>query len=162
MLVYLFLLFTLVPLIELALLIWIGGKTVWWLPIALVVLTAVGGAALARWQGWQVGTRIRGELRSGRLPAGAMLDGFLILVAAILLISPGVITDVLGILLLLPPVRAGVKRALFSQLRRQVQVKKAEFNSAVSARRNAAQPNATARDTVIDAKVISTRVEDAT
>src|SRR5687767_3989167 len=120
MLVYLFLLFTLVPLIELAALIWIGGKTVWWLPIVLVLLTGIGGAALARRQGWQVGRRIRNDLNSNRLPAGALLDGFLILIAAILLITPGVITDVLGLALLLPPVRAGVKRALFSQLRRQV------------------------------------------
>jgi UPF0716 protein FxsA len=161
MLLYLFLLFTVVPLVELALLIWIGGRTVWWLPIALVVFTAIGGAALARWQGWQVGTRIRSDLRSGRLPASALLDGFLILVAAIFLISPGVITDVLGILLLLPPVRAGVKRALFSQLRRQVQTKAAKVQAAVNARGHDGRPDSAARDTVIDAKVISTRVEDA-
>jgi UPF0716 protein FxsA len=93
-------------------------------------------------------------LNSNRLPAGALLDGFLILIAAVLLITPGVITDVIGILLLVPPVRAGVKRALFSELRGQVQVK--------SARSKAQQSDVTGRDTVIDAKVISTRVEDAT
>jgi UPF0716 protein FxsA len=144
-------LFTLVPLVELAVLIWIGGQTVWWLPIVLVLLTGIGGAALARRQGWQVGRRIRSDLNSNRLPAGALLDGFLILIAAILLITPGVITDVIGILLLVPPVRSGVKRALFSELRRQVQVK--------SARSKAQQSDVTGRDTVIDAKVISTRVE---
>jgi UPF0716 protein FxsA len=95
------------------------------------------------------------------LPAGALLDAFLILVAAILLITPGVITDVLGLALLLPPVRAGVKRALFSQLRRQVQARTAEFSSKVGPRGNGGQPNSADRDTVIDAKVISTRVEDA-
>ena len=53
---------------------------------------------------------MRGELRSGRIPADAMIDGFLLVAAAIFLIAPGVLTDVVGIALLLPPVR-GVDEA---------------------------------------------------
>jgi UPF0716 protein FxsA len=161
MLVYLFLLFTLVPLVELALLIWIGGKTVWWLPVALVLITGIAGAALARRQGWWVGRHIRSELNAGRLPAGALLDGFLILIAAILLITPGVLTDLMGIALLLPPVRNMVKRAALGRLRRHVEVKTAQFTSRVDARRGDINPASYSRDTIIDAKVISTHVEDA-
>jgi UPF0716 protein FxsA len=161
MLVYLFVLFTVVPLVELALLIWIGGETVWWLPVAFVLFTAVAGAVLARRQGWRVGQRIQSDLRAGRLPASAMMDGFLILIAAILLITPGVLTDVFGIALLLPPVRSLVKQAVLGRLRRQVEVKTAQFTSEFEARGGASKPTSSGRDTIIDAKVIRTHVEDA-
>ena len=107
---YLFLLFTVVPLVELALLIWIGGQTVWWLPIAMVVLTGIAGAVLARWQGLRALQRIQDDLQAGRMPADAVVDGVLILVAGILLVTPGVITDIVGVALLIPPLRSLMKR----------------------------------------------------
>jgi UPF0716 protein FxsA len=161
MLVYLFLLFTLVPLVELSLLIWIGGQTVWWLPVALVLFTGIAGAALARRQGWWVNSRIRNELNAGRVPAGALMDGFLILIAAILLITPGVLTDLFGIALLLPPVRSVAKRAIFSSLRRQVEVRTRQFSSEYGRRAADSHSDSGDRDTIIDAKVIRTHVEDA-
>jgi UPF0716 protein FxsA len=161
MLVYLFLLFTLVPLVELALLIWIGERSVWWLPIALVLITGIAGAALARRQGWWVGQRVRSELNAGRLPAGAVLDGFLILIGAILLITPGVLTDLVGIVLLIPPTRNVIKRAALARLRRNLQVKSAQLRSAHEIRGGNKNQASDGRDTIIDAKVISTRVEDA-
>ena len=78
MLLYLFVLFTIVPLVELSLLIWIGGQTAWWVPIVGVVLTGIAGAALARWQGWRALQRIQDDMRAGRIPAGAVIDGVLI------------------------------------------------------------------------------------
>ena len=100
MLFYLFLLFTVVPLVELSILIWIGGQTEWWVPIVMVIVTGIAGAALARWQGWQVLQRIREDARAGRMPADALIDGFLILLAGILLVTPGVLTDLVGVALL--------------------------------------------------------------
>ena len=61
MLPILFLLFTLVPLVELSILVYIGQQSEWWVPILLVIVTGVVGAALARWQGWQVLQRIRAD-----------------------------------------------------------------------------------------------------
>src|SRR5688572_30011295 len=130
MLFYLFLLFTIVPLIELAMLVWIGAETVWWVPIVFILFTGFAGAVLARWQGWRAIVRIQYELRAGRIPADAMMDGFLVLVAAILLITPGVLTDVAGFALLLPPVRSLVKRIVIRALRRRVEVKTAHLRSA--------------------------------
>jgi UPF0716 protein FxsA len=122
MLLYLFLLFTLLPLIELALLIYIGSKTSVLWTILLVLGTGVAGAALARWQGWRTVQRIRLELRAGRLPDDSLFDGLLILAAGLLLISPGVLTDILGLTLLVPPLRTLVKRRLIGWLRRNVRV----------------------------------------
>jgi UPF0716 protein FxsA len=156
----LFLLFTLVPLVELALLIWIGVNTVWWVPIGLVILTGFAGAALARQQGWQIGSRVRGELRSGRLPADAMIDGLLIVVAAVFLIAPGVLTDVVGLALLLPPVRRTAKRAIISWLRRQIDLKTAQFRTTIRPD-DLDHPKPPRHDEIIDAKVIASRVEDA-
>jgi UPF0716 protein FxsA len=159
MMFVLFLLFTLVPLVELALLIWIGTHTVWWLPIGLVILTGIAGAALMRHQGWQTGSRMRGELRSGRIPADAMIDGFLLVAAAIFLIAPGVLTDVVGIALLLPPVRGVVKRGVLSWIRRQIESKSTLFRTTIRPD-DLDDPKPPSHDEIIDAKVISSRVEE--
>jgi len=161
MLFYLFVLFTVVPLVELALLIWIGGETAWWVPIAFVVSTGIAGAALARWQGWRAIVRIQDELRAGRIPADAMMDGVLILVAAILLITPGVLTDVVALGLLLPPVRALVKRAVIASLRRRVQIKTAHFSETYSSAGWNGNAPASGSDEIVEAKVIRSHVEDA-
>jgi len=133
---------------------------VWWVPIGLVILTGIAGAALARQQGWQIGSRVRGELRSGRIPADAMIDGLLIAVAAIFLIAPGVLTDVVGLALLLPPVRGVVKRGVISWLRRQFELKAAEIHATVRPD-DLDDPKPPRHDEIIDAKVISSRVEEA-
>jgi UPF0716 protein FxsA len=159
MMLVLFLLFTLVPLAELALLIWIGTHSVWWLPIGLVILTGIAGAVLMRQQGWQTSARMRGELRSGRIPADAMIDGFLLVAAAIFLIAPGVLTDVVGIALLLPPVRGAVKRGVISWIRRQIEQKTAEFHATLRPD-DLDHPAPPRHDEIIEAKVIASRVED--
>ena len=108
----LFLLFTLVPLLELWLLFQLSGLYGFWTTITLVLLTGLAGAALARWQGWMAMSRIQNELRQGMMPTQALGDGVLILVAGVLLITPGVITDVVGLALLIPPVRTGVRKGV--------------------------------------------------
>jgi UPF0716 protein FxsA len=108
----LILLFTLVPALELWLLIEVGTRIGSTATVGLIVLTGVIGAALARQQGLQVLARLRTELSEGRLPAGPLTDGVIVLVAGALLITPGILTDILGFLCLLPGFRTILKTAL--------------------------------------------------
>lgn len=161
MLGLLFLLFTVVPLVELALLIWIGGQTAWWVPIAMVLLTGITGAALARWQGLRALRRIQDDLNTGRMPADAVVDGVLILVAGILLVTPGVLTDIFGVALLVPPLRSLMKRASMAWLRRHVTVSAQRFTATYGAPNPGRNDAAWDHDEIIEAKVIKSRVEDA-
>jgi UPF0716 protein FxsA len=112
MLTRLLLLFILFPIVEMAVLIQLGRAMGLWTTIGLVVATGTLGAFLARRQGLRAFREIQYELSRGRVPAGRLLDGFMILVGAILLLTPGVLSDTAGILLLLPPVRGRLAAAL--------------------------------------------------
>ena len=116
----LLLLFTIVPLIELYLLIKIGGIIGVVPTIAIVIGTGVLGAWLARWQGLAVLRRISDEVAAGRLPTDALIDGLLILVAAAVLLTPGLLTDSLGFVLLVPPSRALVRKVVAAAIARRV------------------------------------------
>ncbi|MFQ5772136.1 MAG: FxsA family protein [bacterium] len=109
MLIRLLLLFTIVPLIELALLIKLGQHIGLFNTIAVVIVTGIVGAALARYEGFGILHRIQNELARGQLPAESLLDGALILAGALLLLTPGLLTDVAGLALLLPFTRTFVK-----------------------------------------------------
>jgi UPF0716 protein FxsA len=160
MLIYLFLLFTIVPIVELAILVWIGGETQWWVPILLVIGTGVLGAVLARWQGWQVLQRIRADAAAGRVPADALLDGFLILLAGILLVTPGVLSDLFGVALLIPPVRGLVKRGATAWIKRNIEFRVGKQAATFWTHAGDGDP-ASQRDEIIDARVVRTTVEDA-
>lgn len=118
---WLLLLFLGVPLLELIVLIKLGQTFGFWTALGIVLGAGVAGAALARWQGVRVLLRIQDELHAGRVPAAEMLDGVLILFAAVLLLIPGFLSDVLGLLLLLPWVRYVVKNWLRLKLMRMMQ-----------------------------------------
>jgi len=105
----LFLLFTLIPLIELAILIKIGSRIGVWNTIAIVVLTGIFGAILVRHQGFWVLVKIKEEIQQGKFPADELFDGAIILVGATLLITPGILTDIIGILSLVPSSREWIK-----------------------------------------------------
>ena len=102
MLFRLILLFTVVPIVELGILIKIGTYIGVFNTILIVVLTGILGATLAKIQGLKTLHHIRDKLAMGILPAGHILDGFLILAAGILLLTPGLITDAVGLLVLIP------------------------------------------------------------
>jgi len=106
----LLLLFTIVPLLELFILIKLGGVIGVGPTVAIVIGTGMLGAWLARHQGLGVLRRVGAELDQGRLPAEALLDGLLILIAGALLLTPGLITDALGFTLLAPPGRKIARR----------------------------------------------------
>ena len=119
---YLLILFTAVPIVELALLIRIGRAISVGPTIALVLLTGMLGAALARHQGIRALGRIQAELAGGRMPTGPMVDGLLILIAGLLLIAPGVLTDAVGFVLLIPPARRLIRRRLAGYFARRVTI----------------------------------------
>ncbi len=122
MFLYLFLLFVLLPWLELYLLFRVHELVGWGQTLALVLLTGVVGAALAKWQGLDVLHRIQTAMRGGRVPAGELLDGFLIFAAGLLLITPGLLTDSVGFLLLVPPARRLIRRWIGQWARRHVQM----------------------------------------
>ena len=108
----LFLAFTLVPFIEIYLLIKIGGQVGAFNTILIVILTGLLGASLARLEGIKTMTKVRDSLNRGDLPAEEMLDAMLIFVAGIVLLTPGFITDMTGLALLVPKLRYWFKRWL--------------------------------------------------
>ena len=108
----LLLLFIAVPVAELGLLIEIGQRIGSLATIGLIVGTGTVGASLARYQGMSTLARLRKDLDGGRLPAEPIVDGVLILFAAAVLITPGVLTDAVGFLCLLPAGRRLLKRHL--------------------------------------------------
>ncbi len=118
----LLLLFTTVPLVELALLLWIGARIGVGPTIALILVTGVAGASLARHQGLATWRRFQAALAAGRLPGDELLEGLLILVAGALLLTPGVLTDAVGFLLLVPPARRRIVRLAEVRLRGRVTV----------------------------------------
>lgn len=121
MLLYLFILFTMVPLLELMLLIRIGQSFGVLPTIGLVLFTGVVGTWLARREGWRTWAAINSELSAGRLPGNQLVDALMILVAGVLLITPGVMTDCLGFALLIPPFRMLLRERLKKRFRMQVQ-----------------------------------------
>ena len=116
----LFLLFIIVPAIELGLLIQMGVYLGTWPTLALIVFTGVLGAYLARLQGLSVLTRAQEQMSAGELPAGSLADGVMILLAGALLMTPGILTDALGFLLLVPAFRGRVKAIALKRFRNAV------------------------------------------
>lgn len=100
-----FLLLVGVPLVELYLLIQVGSEIGALPTIGLSILTAVIGTFLVRVQGFSILLRVRETVDRGEVPAIEVLDGALLLIAGVLLLLPGFITDALGFLLLVPPLR---------------------------------------------------------
>jgi UPF0716 protein FxsA len=125
MLVRLLLLFTAVPLVELALLFWIAQHTGPLFTLGLVIGTGVVGAGLARQQGLRCWLDVQRQMARGELPADSLLDGLMILVAGALLITPGVLTDLMGFALLVPPIRRLIRRRVAARMKAQMVVHRA-------------------------------------
>lgn len=121
----LLLLLTVVPFVELWILLWMAETFSWQHTLALVILTGVVGTWLARREGIKTLARIQADLNHGIAPAGALVDAALILVAGVLLVTPGVLTDLFGFLLLVPPARRWIARRVGSFLRNRVTIMQA-------------------------------------
>ena len=107
------------PIIEIATFVEVGGKIGVWPTLGLVITTAVVGTALLRAQGLATLARVRDNLNRGALPVDEVLDGFFLVIAGALLLTPGFVTDGIGLLLFVPAVR----RALKSAMRRNVTIR---------------------------------------
>ena len=116
----LFFLSILVPLLELYILIKIGGYLGAFQTVALVVFTALLGIVIVRLQGLRTLQKIRQSLSQGIVPAEEMVDGVLIFVGGILLIIPGVLTDLFALVLFIPYTRTIFKRWLRRRFDRMI------------------------------------------
>ncbi len=116
----LLLLFVGLPALELWLLIELGRRIGSLETIALIIVTGIVGAALARQQGLRVLSEVQQRVAAGDMPADSLVDGIMILVASALLVTPGVLTDAFGFLCLVPGFRALVKKEIVRRFERAV------------------------------------------
>ena len=123
-------LFVVVPAVELALLIELGSRIGTVPTLGLIAATGVIGASLARRQGLEVLRRLQQETNAGRLPADPLIDGVFLLVAGALLVTPGVLTDVVGFACLIPGFRRVVRRELRRRFERAVEEGRVEVHVA--------------------------------
>jgi UPF0716 protein FxsA len=110
------LVFVAFPLLELALLIRAGQALGVWPVLGIILATGILGVAILRRQGFKVAEKVSAEMNAGRAPVAAMADSGLIFAAGAFLVSPGLIGDGLGLLLLIPPVRTLIRHALAARL----------------------------------------------
>ncbi|NOR80347.1 MAG: exlusion protein FxsA [Methyloprofundus sp.] len=110
-----FLVFLIVPFIEIYLLLQIGGIVGVFPTIILVVLTAIIGAGLLRQQGIATWQRFQDNLQKGEIPAYEMVEGPILLVGGALLLTPGFFTDVIGFACLIPPVRQKIAQYIIEK-----------------------------------------------
>ena len=122
MLARLILLLTVVPLVELVILLRIAQAISWGPTILLVVVTGVLGAWLARREGLRTLLTIQEEMAAGRTPTLSLVEGVMILVAGVVLVTPGILTDLAGFALLVPQFRRWVARRTAESLKRRIVV----------------------------------------
>ncbi len=116
----LLLLFIALPALELVLLIEVGQRIGTFETLVVIVLTGIAGASMARNQGLRVLAHVQKQLAAGQMPADALVDGLMILVASALLVTPGILTDVFGFLCLVPGFRALAKAEVVRRFERAV------------------------------------------
>lgn len=116
----LFLLFTIIPMIEIYVLIKVGQHIGAFNTIGFIILTGIVGAYLARAQGFYIIAKIQSELQRGQMPTDSLTDGLIILVGAVLLVTPGFVTDTIGFVLLIPQTRQLLKQFATAQFRKYI------------------------------------------
>ncbi len=116
----LFLVFALVPVIELAILIRVGSFIGVFNTVAIVILTALAGAHMVRREGLGVMHRIQQNMQEGTFPGDELLNGAMILIAGALLLTPGFFTDVVGFLLVFPVSRTYIKKAVTPYIKKKM------------------------------------------
>ncbi|HEV8205216.1 MAG TPA: FxsA family protein [Acidimicrobiia bacterium] len=111
-----------VGVVEISVIIQVGQWIGFLNTVGLLLLVSLMGAWLVKRQGLGVMARIREQRSAGRIPATEAFDGALILVAGVLLVIPGFVTDAFGLLLLFPPIRAVVRRFVSRRVLREVEM----------------------------------------
>ncbi|RFU67733.1 FxsA family protein [Bacillus sp. V59.32b] len=121
---YFFLLIIAMPALEIAVLL-LSGQTIGvWPTILLIILTGVIGTYLAKQQGLETIKKAQEQMRYGQLPGDALLDGICVLVGGTLLLTPGFISDLLGLILLLPPTRKVIKPMILKMIKNMIDKRK--------------------------------------
>jgi UPF0716 protein FxsA len=113
---FLLLIMIVVPIVEIAVFIQVGGWVGLWPTLGTVILTAMAGTALLRHQGFATLARARDNLNAGRFPIAEVFDGLCLVVAGALLLTPGFVTDAAGLLLFVPALRAALRSFLGRRL----------------------------------------------
>lgn len=116
------LLFFVLPIVELAIVVRVADSIGLGDTIGLLILVSLVGAFLVRREGLSTWQRAQTELAAGRMPGRELVDGVMILVGGALLLTPGFLTDAIGLLLLLPPVRALLRRTAMRQMESRIVV----------------------------------------
>ncbi len=151
-----FLLLTAVlPFVELALLVWIASHTSAMFAMMLILVPTACGLALTRYQGLWAWRQVQARVQQGEAPASALLDGLMIWIAGILLIIPGVLTDLVGLLLLIPPLRRLLRDYIQRRIRARLHVVSPSFDA------HRPTGDATDHDRIIDVRVIGVDSEEA-
>jgi UPF0716 protein FxsA len=120
MFIKLMLLFTLIPVLEIYVILRVGHYLGAGPTVALIILTGIAGAYLARTQGFDIVRRIQYQTSRGQLPAESLLDAAMVLAGGLLLLTPGFCTDIFGFTLLVPTTRTGLKRIMRHWLQKQI------------------------------------------
>jgi len=113
---FVFLLFILVPILEIALLIKVGGFLGFWMTLFIVILTAVIGTVMLRAQSFATLASVQARMQAGQLPAQELIGGAVLLVGGVLLLTPGFITDGIGFICLVPFTRAWLAKLIMSRV----------------------------------------------
>lgn len=117
----LLILFIVVPLVELLILVKLAQATSFLFTVLVVVATGVVGVMTARVQGWLVWQKIQLDIRNGILPTDGLIEGMVLLAAGLLLITPGLLTDAVGMALLVPAVRRSVREWVKNKFREMLE-----------------------------------------
>lgn len=108
------------PVVELALLIWLGGQIGFWPTIGIIVVTALVGSFLIKQQGLSTWSTFRRRLSRGEMPGEQIVDGLIILVMGALLVAPGILTDIIGFIGMIPITRAPIRRYIMRRFSKSV------------------------------------------
>ena len=116
------LLFIVVPIAELAVIIQVGGLIGFWPTLALLIADSILGSMLMRAQGRVTWRRFNEAIQAGRVPAREVADGVLVIFGGALLLTPGFLSDIAGLLFLLPPTRALIRRVFLREAMRRMTI----------------------------------------
>ena len=143
----LFLLFAILPIVEIAILINVGEQIGGWYTVAIVIVTAFAGAHLVRQQGLSTLMQAQQKMQAGAMPGQEMAEGLLLVIAGVLLVTPGFVTDGIGFLLSLPMTRPLIAKGLVKHL--SLKVVNPSFNGNFAQHHQ--QPHSTGRsDEIIE------------
>jgi len=113
--------FIIIPLLELWVIFEVGSQVGFFNTFVVLIAISATGAALAKRQGYRAVAKIQQDINQGRMPGDSLLDGALVLAGALLLLTPGFITDVVGLIVLLPPARKLIRRGVQNRLKKAVE-----------------------------------------